>query len=279
LKQLVNEIQDRVKTSKASGYKILSTGLDEECERELEREVEVEQEEEVQIPKRRPVVEKEWNYASIFSLESAESVGGGIAIKLSTLVSTRFDQQDMLHEILWSPSSSVEAIYATTNFINTVVDEQTADDSTSTGIIAQYLRPTDHVLIFKGSTAAGSATGSTALLLSEREADSILGLIWKRKGLPEKGPCLVNLAYLRLAKTHPPKLACRGIPDPKLPCSLLVTLQLFNGETAYLTEEQKACLQKMMVSSRAKLAALKIPVMRGLQHMVSHSDLEVVSKL
>ena len=90
---------------------------------------------------------------------------------------------------------------------------------------------------------------------------------------------MANLSYARLAKSHPPKLVCRGIPDLKLPCSLLVTLQLFNGETAYLTEEQKACLQKMMASPRAKLAALKIPVMRGLQHMVSHSDLEVVSKL
>jgi hypothetical protein len=57
-----------------------------------------------------------------------------------------------------------------------------------------------------------------------------------------------------------------------------VTLQLFNGDTAYCTEEQKARLQQMMASPRAKLAALKIPVMRGLQFMVSHSDLEVASK-
>ena len=108
--------------------------------------MEVEQEEEVQIPKRRPVAETEWNYASIFSLESAGSVSGGIAIELSTVISRRFDQQDKLHEILWSPSSSAEAIYATKNFINAVVDEQVANDSTSTGNIAQYLRPIDHVL-------------------------------------------------------------------------------------------------------------------------------------
>ena len=65
--------------------------------------------------------------------------------KLSGIM-PQFSHSSRLHEILWSPSSSAEAIYATKNFINAVVDEQVANDSTSTGNIAQYLRPIDHVL-------------------------------------------------------------------------------------------------------------------------------------
>ena len=217
LQSLVEQIQVQVQMLGAK-EEIMVTGLDEECERELEKEVELEKEEEVQIANREPVAEKDWAYNSIFSFSSAAQVP--VAMQLSSIITTRFDRDDGLEAIKWTIGGK---IYMTSNFISTVLNDRGRDQ----GNIAQYLRPLDNVLVFTSSILPSS------LLLSEREADAILRLMWAKGKIGQGHQAqaasgakvfLANMSCLRLAQTAPPQCVSRGITASPLACDTLAAL-------------------------------------------------------
>lgn len=261
MQDLVKRITRRLENL-GGEYHIEATGLDEECERELEKEIEKEEEYELQLPKRQPAEEKDWaDYQVIFRVSHASKIPN--AVKLSAAIGPWLDPKDNLADIDWDGT-----IFVTENVFNTVVVRQGESAN-----LANFLRPIDALLVFEGAEGTQSF-----LLLSEREADSILLLLWKQSE-PPPSPRFVNLSYARLHQLDPQRLQRRGLIGDQVhfPCSVLVSLQLFAGETDYKTRPQVECLKKMVTKKMtAKKGALGLPAMRGLQAHLHMSELEVV---
>ena len=146
---------------------IKASGLDEACEREIENERETEQETEseveLQLARFLPAREAGWRYESIFSAKSPVQLPPEAGVmSLKDAVCSRVSL--LLGCIEWDDS-----IYVTKNFLHTI--EKTADaGGIVTSDLSYYLRPVDAAILF--------ASDSALLLLSEAEADAILGLYW-----------------------------------------------------------------------------------------------------
>jgi hypothetical protein len=138
----------------------------------------------------------------------------------------------------------------------------------------------DALLLFKSGEC---------LLLSEWEADQVLGLLWAHAPYAFHGPCrclvsFVNLAYLRQAAdegwAQPQLLVGAPIalsPSPELVSPLLLSgLQLLAGETMFGTEGRRQAVRSLLHSPEARRAALRLPSMRGQKHMVPRSHLEAI---
>ena len=246
-------------------YEVMATGLDEECKRELEKEVEQEEEREVEMPRRDPMAESDWDYGMIFKIISPSDIPR--VAMLTDLMKDRFNRKDKLHKISWARAGE---IYATKNFIETV---KPVDGKLT--MLSQYLRPLDAMVTFQRNESAPSI-----LLLSEREADAILQLFWERGSSSQKKRGIevqfVNLTYARLCHARPSAFTARGLTWGQIPSASLVGLQLLAGETKFETDEQKDHVRAMTSTPSAKMAALKLPGMRGLQFMVSRSDLDII---
>lgn len=258
LQRLVDGISDQV-TEYGYEHEITVTGLDEECERELEKEVEMEKEVEVQVPRRQPAEEEDWDFSAIFRAQSASCLPG--AVKLDLAIGRYFANERRLCDIGWSPR-----VYVSKNFFKTVKPLGAEPPK-----LSQYLRPVDVLIAF-----CSRSEGHTFLLLSEREADQILKLFWDRK--ESSGyPRFLNLAYARLRETSPAGIEERKLcrSSLELPMDVLVTLQLFAGDTSYETERQKGSLAEILRQNNARTAALLVAPMRGLQFFLLRSDLEV----
>ncbi|KAJ1423380.1 hypothetical protein B484DRAFT_398673 [Ochromonadaceae sp. CCMP2298] len=126
-----------------------------------------------------------------------------------------------------------------------------------------------------------------AVLLSEWEVDELLGpLRALQTGPCHLGPCLVNLAYLRQAADEgwavpQPLMGASGqwarpLTQEIIALLLLAGLQLPAGETIFGTEARRQAVRELLPSPEARRAALHLPTMRGLQHMVSRSHLEAI---
>lgn len=114
------------------------------------------------------------------------------------------------------------------------------------------------------------------LLVSEYEADKIIGRMWVASSAKT---CLVNLAYLRnisgSSSTAAPMLRLPQDSSCPMPDeSTLTGLQLLAGDTCYATPERKNVLRALAQTSEARQAALRPAALHGLQSMVSRSDLE-----
>eukprot|EP00965_Chrysotila_dentata_P064020 2120342-Pleurochrysis_carterae.AAC.1 len=123
--------------------------------------------------------------------------------------------------------------------------------------------------------------GGQVLLLSEWEAEHILTVLLTASTSP--GVFLANLSYLCEAADSfwrkSPKLSTAS----RLTCrseaineATIAGLQLLAGDTMFATEERKASVNRLLASPGAKRAALRIVALRGCQHMVRHSDLELI---
>ena len=207
LEEMMDQILSRGKTYGKDVF-VKGTGLDDECERELENERELEEEREQEIPRQRACMENDWDFAAIFKTEHPERLptSAGV-IPLHTFVcSKRLSPQfeRAFTTILWD-----QKIYMTLNFWKTVsryIDDTKCPD------LAQFLRPVDAALQFEAS--------GTLLLLSERESNSILHLMWKEKY--DKGEPTVFLIHLSYVKsgTNQHDLALR-IPTEKQPQTII----------------------------------------------------------
>jgi hypothetical protein len=256
-------------------YNIVSTGLEEECERELEVEVEEEEELERAVARVRATGEVAWNYEAILKASCvAELQARAPALKVQTLSSA------MNH--LSCPSLSLVSwnlhnVFVTDNFLCGV----------SQTLLDDFLRPVDAVLCLGGADF---------LIISEREVNQILPLLWRGDAgvelfhLPLLKPAVLGIRdsisaavtgiYRSISSSSsgiqrmpPPLQPARALPD-----TIVTLLELFNGSTMFSTESQRSALRRLLPSNGAASdAPLKLVEMRGNLQRFPYSDLETVS--
>ena len=185
LSDLMQQISNR---AYKFGQEIFTHGsnCDEECERELENERELEREAERQIPRQVPVNEKNWDYSSIFEADSPQNLPSNVGVVSLKSVCLKLSCQ--FQHILWD-----DDIYVTRNFFHTVHD--LISMKTVESDLAHFLRPIDAAMYFEKSRML--------LLLSEREADSILELFWQKQSVKQHVKStdvfFVHLSFLKSA--------------------------------------------------------------------------------
>jgi hypothetical protein len=226
--QMMDDIIDRV-NDLGKGYTVMKTGVDEECERELEREVEEEEQEERESSSMTPRSEIDWNYSSIFNTDSTTKLPTKVYL-LGTAIRT-FMSCKNLGSIGWS-----NKVFCTENCIIPI-------SIGTNGSLDNFLRIPDCFVRFP--------TGEI-LLLSEREANQILQLFWRRKKGPGSdgyhfGHCAFEsdscgVQHLRYSTGQ--KHASPIISDQDA-CSV----NLFNGVCAY-PGSQRQVLKGMLFRAR-----------------------------
>ena len=166
-------------------------------------------------------------------------------------------------------------IFVTRAFVETVGDSQGAHLAD----LSEFMRPPDALVVFPSTEV---------LLLSEWEADQVLPLLWKCGGIPAflraHQPFVANLAYLREAADlkWPSSQVWLQVPaastvSPMLHDLTVAGLQLLAGETMFATETRKQSVRKLTAQTAAsRKAALRLVALRGRQHMISRSDLELI---
>ncbi|KAG2492072.1 hypothetical protein HYH03_009568 [Edaphochlamys debaryana] len=280
VQQYVTQIMER-STEYGEGHMVVAGGrADEECERQLEQEEEEEEEVEREVPRVTPRSETNWSLSialagSITALSPASlAAAAGVAIlPLPSAVQQNLAPAS-LRGIPWSTK-----VYATDNFLLTA--------SSRPSPLNEYLRPLDALLLFPGS--------AEALLISEREADRLLGALWqlRRRAAASRGgaPLLLSLCYLRdaWASGAVPRLAvsldtgatlagsgtglgATGAAPASLDARALVSMQLFNGEASYARGAARREVRALMVGRREEAEALV--GMRGKGVALPKSDLE-----
>uniref|UniRef100_A0A7R9V0Q8 ubiquitinyl hydrolase 1 n=1 Tax=Chlamydomonas euryale TaxID=1486919 RepID=A0A7R9V0Q8_9CHLO len=254
------------------GHSCVSFAADEECEREVEREEEEEEEVERQVPRMKPATEIDWEYDALLRVRSPDELPKSAGVmRLEEGLVYMFRACASLTAIPWPKSMS-----CTTNFLCSVHGTHAKQ--------MEYQRSVRALVLFHDGSV---------LLVSEREADAILELLWT----PQPGqlvsvlrtreaPVLVSLPYLRQAweSGSPMKLGHRLVsagswqsasgndaPVPQQLLPSLMSLQLFDGDTRFRTVAQKQHLHGLM--RRKRQAAEELTSMRGKQQLLSRSDL------
>ncbi|KAG2501267.1 hypothetical protein HYH03_001073 [Edaphochlamys debaryana] len=291
VQQYAAQIVER-STEYGEGHMVVAGGrADEECERELEEAEEEEAEVEQEVPRVTPRKETTWNLAAALAGSSTAlspaSLAAAAGVNILTLPSAvrRNLTPDTLHGIPWSTK-----VYATVNFLVTANPKPSP--------LNEYLRPLDALVLFPGSREA--------LLVSEPEADRLLGALWQRRrrdaarGGPGSGPgpsnarapVLVSLCYLRdaWASGAVPRLAVSletgatfggpgggpGAAGAAASASLgpraLVSMQLLNGEASYARGAARREVRDLMMGRREEAEALV--GIRGKGVALPKSDLE-----
>ncbi|MCO5562021.1 hypothetical protein L7F22_015647 [Adiantum nelumboides] len=164
------------------------------------------------------------------------------------------DKDDSVSKIAWSQCN----IFGTKNFFTTIVAENHSEQG-------GHLRPADVFLIF--------VEDHSILLLSDKDSDAILQLLWTHSGVVDVQ--LMNLSLLRSAKWRnlKPALAV-GHSKPLMITDLdLTALQLFNGDTAYKGVE--AALMQLVSNKLARNAVRGMIELRRQIHNWSCSDIEI----
>ncbi|KXZ49831.1 hypothetical protein GPECTOR_19g282 [Gonium pectorale] len=206
MRQLMEEIGARG-VENGSGFVVLAGGgaaEDEECERELEEEEEEEEEQEKQVPRASPRPERDWAFTTALAAASPEALDPGAGVVSLPHAALQL-QPCSLGGMAWSPQ-----VYCTANFLY-------ATSGVPAGAaLNEYLRPVDALLLYPSGQV---------LLLSEREADRLLALVWPQHvgaggggsagprcslrllgstntaAAAAAAPLLVSLCYARLAFT------------------------------------------------------------------------------
>lgn len=278
----VEKIMTKV-TEIGAGFSVCaSQGMGEECERELENEREAQREVQREVVAASPFKEVSWEYAlaleagCISELPVACGVYGLADFVRDRLKLSCFDKR------------SFPGLFGTRNFFETLeAVARSNSPSPSSGYYFQNgtpsslrdcLRPVDAGLMF---------SSGEVLLLSEREADCILGSIWARRGSQSTtGPWFINYSYLRVcASDSRVSLATPRCPDGNhLPVrcgqASIGALQLFNGDTMFRDgygqemKERLDVIQEVLSSDLRKSAALQLPIFRGKGIHIDGSDLQ-----
>jgi hypothetical protein len=254
---------------------VAGVGADEECERELEAEEEQEQEQEVQLPAVEPAAECDWAYSRALAAATAAELaraGGPELVPLAQ--AARLLAPESVGQLPWSGR-----VFCTSNCLHTTRCGAVAG---ATSQLNNYLRPLDTVLLLPSGEA---------VLLSEREVDGLLELVWGASGggndswsfgssaatSQGPGPLLLSLPYARLPRAAGawPPLTVALRPQqagPSLADAELVSMQLFNGGASYPGEGQLQQLAELVRGRRE--AAEALVAMRGLLPLFPRSDLE-----
>ena len=248
-----------------SDLRIVSTGVEEECERELENERELEREREVEVPKHAPQEAHVWDFSKLRSAHAPSELSDANVMKLHDAIKSYLSEG--LTAIPWDRCR----IFVTGAFMKTVTDSHGAHVTD----LSEFMRPPDALVVFPSSDV---------LLLSEWEADQVLPLMWQYSTLGNNPSSLVNLIYLREAADQARPFDSIRMRVPTFTHSTAVVddltlagLQLLAGETMFATAERKASIRSLVEpTTAAKKAALQLVSLRGRQHMISRSDLELV---
>jgi hypothetical protein len=263
IKNIVNRCKDL-----GESYRILRTGADEECERELELELEEEEEEEVEEEKMTPVKETHWNYTSLFETSSISKLSACPVVSLRDLVSTHLSVE-VLGRLSWS-----NKIFCTGNFVETVLTHSRQKVKT----FDRFLRLADFIIRFPSGEY---------LLVSEREANSLLEQFWKNRnsGNVPQGYYLSHRSFECDEELGVSSLLRIGdvVTNDSIDDHVASSLQLFAGETMYKSEGRKLALKGILGDS-AKNPDLsdvtgnpeELVRMRGKLSMFEMSDLEDV---
>lgn len=170
-------------------------------------------------------------------------------------------------------------IYVTKNFM------QTAENSNPLELtnVEHSLRLVDAAIQFEGSSTV------TLLLLSDREADSILALYWERQLLNQSSRnSFVNVSFLKNSARTPNSGAfplqlclCDHTTNSHmlkyLSGSAIASVQLFSGDTMFAPDEEEALRTVLLTTLKGKQVASRFTEFRETQHHLARSVLENVS--
>lgn len=285
-------------TKYGADQSMISSGFEEECEREIEHEkeleTEVQRQNEVQrqIPRQKPNNPLVWDASTVLKASDPMQLGSAGVKNLSDVMKNRFASSN-LARIRWD----LCRIFVTKNFIETVL---TVDGRQVTDL-GNFMRPVDAMLVFQHD--------ASCLLLSEWEADRILSLLWNcgsgsqteigaRTDSHARGdsPAFVNLNFLIEKADRSDAPSRKGVPWAGLIEGFMAVftgrsglnsltglsehtlagLQLFAGCTMFGTVARKTALSELLPTRAAKQSALNLIALRGLQNMISRSDLELI---
>ena len=180
-----------------------------------------------------------------------------------------------LHRLQWS-----ERVFCTTNFFKTVKPSKglgQGSTSYTEGELNQFLRFVDVVLTFNDNMH---------LLLSEREADRLLSILWGHLAngtVPVNCPRFTNFSYVRTALGQHETIKLQ-LPPPRqgdakdiMGLDAFVSIQLFNGETMFGTDEMQRELRSSVATGKS--SADQLARMRGLTFTLDQSDLQYICEL
>ncbi|RHY80745.1 hypothetical protein DYB31_006324 [Aphanomyces astaci] len=221
----------------------------EECERELQVEEEEQQEKDVEMREQKPRVEASWNYSSILTAKSAQDVQ-------TTVVPLAEGMPQLwgLGDVAWPAT-----IFGTTSFFITLASKTTL----------KYARVVDSVALFPNGDV---------LLLSDKEADAALELVWARSSRSVLGLLWGRLnpqfTLENVAMLHH---AADGTPSP-MAIDNEVALALLNGVTRFDATTQPS-LKALLAKPLARVAISNLIDARGEGRNWIESDLEKACKL
>lgn len=284
----VSMMDDIVKQAHHYGESMVHSncGMDEECERELELEREVEEEKEVEIPLMAPMKENDWNKTSVLGATSLDSLARVVEItSLGDFIRNHVSPTS-LSRFAWTGD-----VHGTTNFFNAVLSQSGLPLSS----FNHYLRLVDTFLVFPSRQV---------LLVSDREADELIALLWKHAGNKATTVTLCHFSFLRSAldgqvpgltknamtlghKWSESRMRLRwNVHTRSQECpsdTIMAIIQLFAGETMYPTQSRKDALKDIL---RGPGATHGPPVAdpeylvdaRGNSQSLAYSDLEAACR-
>ncbi len=305
MRKLMRQILERA-TEFGSDIHAISTGVeDEECERELENEKELERETERQLPLQEPLWEDAWNFGAVLSAGSPEQLPP--QAKVTPLATALRDHGiPELSPIGWE----LCGIYVTRNFVRTVCSRETLVELKNIG---EYLRPVDMVVLFPktskclllseyeadevlsrvwarppGDVAVGNSLGNLAYLRAAADAGAD-ALPCLQVPLSRPSPAMGRNFFSQLmawgqhspdratpaSLAHSPAIISEG-EDARLGEVALAGLQLFAGDTMFDTDARVAAMHELLRTHAAKHAALRPAALRGKQHYIPRSKLELI---
>lgn len=172
-------------------------------------------------------------------------------------------QSDELHEIPWC-----KEIWCTANFVALVAPKA----------VDQYLREVDALLCF---------LDGSCMLVSDREAHCLLGMLWDAAPrasaqrtpnnpatFPDVCPVFMNIVYARRQHKLQQAAATAGCSAALNP-SQIASLKLWAGETQF---EKDGCMRELVPLAARRLKAAEVMTqLRGTQVFLPCSDLEMIA--
>ncbi|KAF0710192.1 Aste57867_5643 [Aphanomyces stellatus] len=210
----------------------VSLQYNEECERELQLDEEEEIEEETALAEMNALDEAPWEYAAALTAKSVADLVK--AVQLVPMTHVKQLATELVH-VAW-PS----LLFGTVNFFATV-----------TSPALDFSRLADAVLVLPSQEW---------VILSDREADAILGLLWRSPTTP-----LVRLDHLStLRRAQPFQVNEQHV----------ASLQLYNGETMFPTPYRQSAIQKLVANQKCRDVVRNLLVARGEKRNWDCSDLQ-----
>ena len=175
--------------------------------------------------------------------------------------STALGSSSCVGGLCWS-----DRVYWTANFALTVQAD---------GALDEYLRPVDAVVYFPADGAL--------LLVSEFEADALLGAWWRRSGSlgahDAQSSVLFSLCHmpgLTVTRHAPLQLPPASSSRWPWPCDrlALATAMLFNGETRFVPGPLREAFLRVLTPQSGLAAAQTLVQLWGVPAQLLRSDLE-----